>query len=282
MTVLASDLDRTLVWSRRRLVAPGAPTPDLADPTVTADLVCVEELQGEPWAFVTRRAWAAIEVLAASDLLVPVTTRTPAQALRLRLPRFRHLLCLNGGVLLVDGEPDAEHERHTRAAVAQVTPLATVLDRLTRVGGPAGAPHVRGVREADGTFLYLLLTGDPVPPEWAAELAALAADADWTLALEQTKAYLVPRPLTKQAGVERLLARTGGSLRAAAGDSVLDEPMLRAAEHALVPQHSYLAERGWSGPFTEASGIAAGEEIARWFLALGGLDEEPAPALAGR
>lgn len=279
MTVLASDLDRTLVWSHRRLVAPDAAPMTAAE---VADLVCVEELQGEPWAFVTRRAWEAIEALAASGLLVPVTTRTPAQALRLRLPRFRHLLCLNGGVLLVDGEPDPEHAALTAAAVAQVTPLAAVLAHLTGPDGLAQAPHVRGVREADGTFLYLLLTGDPVPADWAAGLAALADDVDWTLALEQTKAYLVPRPLTKQAGVDRLLARTGGRLVAAAGDSVLDRPMLEAADHALVPRHSYLADRDWSGALTATSGVAAGEEIARWFLALGGLDEQPVPALAGR
>ena len=248
--ILASDIDRTLLWSHKRLGDQAA-----------ADLVCLEVLDGRDWAFVTQRAWSAIERMAGTGELVPVTTRTPAQVLRLKLPAFRRILCLNGGALLVDGVPDPQHARATTALVDQVRPMAEFADRVSHL---AAAPHVRGLRDADGHFGYFLLTGDPVPTAWSEELAALAAEDSWVLTAEQTKVYAMPSTLTKESGLARILEQTGGDLVAAAGDSKLDEAMLRLAQHALVPRGSYLEEHGWDGALTAAEGVLAGEEIALW------------------
>ena len=252
--MLASDIDRTLLWSHKRVGD--------VDPT---DLVCLEVLDGHDWAFVTQRAWVALEQLAATGDLVLCTTRTPAQVLRLKLPAMRQVLCLNGGVLLVDGEPDAEHARSTAALVAQRRPMVEFTERVRHL---AAADHVRGLRDADGQFGYFLLTGDPVPPAWVDELDAIAADDGWRLTHEQTKVYAMPDTLTKESGLARMLERSGGELVAAAGDSRLDEGMLRMARHALVPSGAYLESHGWDGALTSATGVLAGEEIALWLADL--------------
>lgn len=254
--MLASDIDRTLLWSHKRL---GDVPP--------ADLECLEVLQGRDWAFVTKPAYAALEAMAVTGELVLCTTRTPDQVLRLRLPRYRQILCLNGGALLVDGEPDAEHARSTADLVAQRRPMAEFADRVRHL---AEAPHVRGIRDADGHFGYFLLTGDHVPDEWVAELEEIAADDGWRLTHEQTKVYAMPDVLTKESGLTRLLERADDELVAAAGDSLLDEGMLRLARHALVPREAYLESHGWDGPLTEATGVLAGEEIALWLAGLTG------------
>ncbi|WP_148614567.1 hypothetical protein [Nocardioides rubriscoriae] len=250
--MIASDIDRTLLWSHQRV-----------GDVPLEQLACLEVLDGRDWAFVTKRAWDVLAGLAADhpDSLVLCTTRTPAQVLRLALPSYRRVLCLNGGALLVDGVPDPDHARSTAALVAQRRPMAEFADRVAHL---AAAPHVRGLRDADGAFGYFLLTGDPVPGEWTEELAAIAADDGWRLTHEQTKVYAMPDTLTKESGLARLLEGTDDELVAAAGDSLLDEGMLRMARHALVPQGAYLASHGWDGDVTEASGVLAGEEIATW------------------
>jgi hypothetical protein len=245
--VIASDIDRTLLWSHKRL----------GDVPVD-DLVCLEVLDGRDWAYVTRKAY---DVLAGLPDLVLCTTRTPAQVRRLGFPSYERVLCLNGGALLVDGEPDPEHARATAALVAQRRPMAEFAQRVAHL---VEAPHVRSLRDADGAFGYFLLNGEPVEAAWVEELEAIAAEDGWRLTHEQTKVYAMPDTLTKEAGLARLLELEGGELVAAAGDSRLDEGMLRMARHALVPSGAYLESHGWDGAVTTATGVLAGEEIALW------------------
>jgi len=247
--MIASDIDRTLLWSHKRV---GDVPPD--------ELVCLEVLDGRDWAYVTTRAWDALAALDA-DALVLCTTRTPAQVLRLKLPSYRRVLCLNGGVLLVDGVPDADHARATAALLAQRRPMAEFAERVAHL---VAAPHVRSLRDADGTFAYFLLNGEPVEPGWLEELEEVAAADGWRLTPEQTKVYAMPDTLTKEAGLARMVEGTDDELVAAAGDSRLDEGMLRMARHALVPSGAYLESHGWDGATTSATGVRAGEEIALW------------------
>ena len=136
-----------------------------------------------------------------------------------------------------------------------------------RVAHLVAAPHVRSLRDAEGTFGYFLLNGEPVEAAWVEELEAIAAEDGWRLTHEQTKVYAMPDTLTKEAGLARLLETglvAGDELVAAAGDSRLDEGMLRMARHALVPRGAYLEGHGWDGAVTGATGVLAGEEVALW------------------
>lgn len=247
--MIASDIDRTLLWSHKRIG------------DVPLDrLVCLEVLDGRDWAYVTQPAWDALAALDPDDLVL-CTTRTPAQVLRVKMPSFRRILCLNGGVLLVDGVPDDAHARATEALVAQRRPMAEFSARVAHL---VEAPHVRSLRDADGAFGYFLLNGEPVEAAWVEELEAIAAADGWRLTHEQTKVYAMPDTLTKEAGLARMLEGTDDELVAAAGDSRLDEGMLRMARHALVPAGAYLTDHGWDGAVTTAENVLAGEEIALW------------------
>ncbi|MEO9324782.1 hypothetical protein ABFT23_14910 [Nocardioides sp. C4-1] len=247
--MIASDIDRTLLWSHKRV-----------GDVPLEQLVCLEVLDGRDWAYVTQRAWDALASLDPDDLVL-CTTRTPAQVLRVKMPPFRRILCLNGGVLLVDGVPDDAHARATEALVAQRRPMAEFADRVAHL---VEAPHVRSLRDADGAFGYFLLNGEPVEAAWVEELEAIAGEDGWRLTHEQTKVYAMPDTLTKEAGLARMLEGTDDELVAAAGDSRLDEGMLRLARHALVPAGAYLTSHGWDGDVTASENVLAGEEIALW------------------
>jgi hypothetical protein len=265
--VAAVDLDRTLIYSAS----------SAGEPSGLPSLRVVEHYEGAPLSRVTEAAWELLGTLMVRALVVPVTTRTEAQYRRVAFPAVPgSALCANGGVLLVDGVRDPGWDAWARDVVARSAPLPEVLRLLTAVDGE---PWVKTVRAAEDLFVYLVARSRAaVPPRWLAGLTTAAADAGWTVSLQGRKVYLVPAGLTKAGALlrlrEQLAERAGGPVRLlCAGDSLLDAPMLAAADAAIRPAHGELHEQGWTAEgvaVTRADGIRAGEEILRWLLARAG------------
>ena len=259
--LVAVDLDQTVVYSRRSAGECGA-------------TVVVEHLDGEPLSAMTEGAVAAYETLAARHCVVPVTTRTVAQYERIALPApAPRAVCANGGVLLVDGSRDAEWTVWVTGVCAASAPLADVQERLR---GVEGADWVRTVRAAEGLFCYVVAhSRELVPTGWLAELTAELHPLGWGVSVQGRKVYAVPAGLSKAAAGERLAGLLGAEVLLAAGDSLLDRPLLELAVAsggaAVRPAHGELHELGWDGAqVTAARGARAGEELLRWLLARAG------------
>ena len=259
--LVASDLDQTLIFSRRSFHLPAG----VAEPPV----MTVEHYQGEPASFLTRRAFAGLAEVRRLAELVPVTTRTLEQFRRVDpggSPRFA--VAANGGHLLVDGAPDADWAGAVAARLRDCAPFEEIL-RLAE--GFAG-DWTRLVRVADGLFVYLVAYDRDGIPDLA-EVAAKAETVGWTVSLQGRKLYVVPAPLTKQAALAEVARRAGTERTVAAGDSLLDAPMLLAADVALRPAHGELHDSSWTAPHltvTVSAGLLAGEEIVERFLAVAG------------
>lgn len=256
--LVALDLDQTVVFSER---AAGDAGPS----------VVVEHLDGAPLSSMTVGAHHAYAALAARHAVVPVTTRTVAQYSRITLPvPAAQAVCANGGVLLTGGEPDPAWARWVSALSAAAAPVAAVEARLRAV---EDQPWVRLVRVAEGLFCYLVAQSrDEVPADWLAELADWATGVGWGVSVQGRKVYAVPAGLTKAAAVARLSAQLGLPVVLAAGDSLLDRPLLELAlatgGAAVRPAHGELHELGWGGAHvTAASGARAGEELLLWLTA---------------
>ncbi|MQS36101.1 HAD family hydrolase [Streptomyces katsurahamanus] len=265
-TLVASDLDRTLIYSAGalRLTAPDAEAPRL---------LCVEVYQGKPLSYLTESAAALLPRLGAETVFVPSTTRTREQYRRIRLPGPppEYAICANGGHILVHGEPDEHWHRAVAARLAEESaPLAEVRARLLATADPA---WLLKERTAEDLFAYLVVERALLPEGWVKELAEWAGPRGWAVSLQGRKIYAVPQPLTKSAAMREIARRTGAERTLAAGDSLLDADLLLAADHGWRPGHGELADSGWSAPHVEAlkeSGVAAGEEILRRFLRVGG------------
>ncbi|GAA0435955.1 HAD family hydrolase [Streptomyces luteireticuli] len=260
-TLIASDLDRTLIYSSAALRLAG---PDAAAPR----LLCVEVYEGRPLSYLTETAAELLAGLARTGAFVPATTRTLAQYGRVRLPGPppRYAVCANGGEILVDGVPDTAWRARVRRAVADgCAPMDEVRAHIARTADPA---WLLKSRTADGLFAYLVVDRERLPATWADELAAWAGERGWNVSLQGRKVYAVPRPVTKGAAVTEVARRTGAGRVLAAGDSLLDADLLLAADLGWRPGHGELADSGWSAPHLmalETVGVAAGEEIVRAF-----------------
>lgn len=262
MTLVASDLDRTLIYSAAAL--------QLAMPDEEAPrLLCVEVYDRKPLSYMTEKAAALLAELARTTVFVPTTTRTREQYGRIHLPgpAPRYAICANGGHLLVDGVSDPDWQAEVAGRLAdECASLAEVRAHLLATADPA---WLLKERVAEGVFVYLVVERQALPEGWVKELSAWADPRGWTVSLQGRKIYAVPKPLTKSAAMTEVARRCGATTTLAAGDSLLDADLLLAADRGWRPGHGELADSGWTAPHTDMlrhRGVAAGEEILRRFL----------------
>jgi hypothetical protein len=259
--VVCVDLDRTLIYSPSALAIDG-------DDAAAPRLVCVELYRGAPLSFVTEAAAGLLRELAARVVLVPTTTRTPAQLARVHLlpgPPTGYAIASNGGHLLVDGVPDPQWSASVRRAVSACAAVEEVRAHVESTSGD----FVETLRTASDLFVYAVVRRPDVPAGWVQELSDWCAARGWHTSLQGRKVYCVPRPLTKSAAAREVLRRTGGGWLTAAGDSLLDAELLMAADEGVRPAAGELADSGWEAAHvhvTSAPGVRGGEELVRWLL----------------
>jgi hydroxymethylpyrimidine pyrophosphatase-like HAD family hydrolase len=261
-TLVASDLDRTLIYSTAALALT---MPDEHAPR----LLCVEVHEARPLSYMTETAGRLLVELADTVRFVPTTTRTRKQYRRISLPcrQPRYAICANGGHLLVDGRTDHDWNAEMRRRLADGSaPLEEVRAHLAATADP---DWLRKERIAEDLFAYLVVERERLPEGWVKELAQWAEPRGWTVSLQGRKIYAVPRPLSKSAALAEVVRRTGVEQVLAAGDSLLDVDLLLAADAGWTPGHGELADTGWTAPHVSAlgaGGVAAGEEILRRML----------------
>ncbi|MFB9377802.1 HAD family hydrolase [Kineococcus gynurae] len=274
MLLAASDLDQTLIFSSRSARAE------------TRSLVPVERYRDADISWVTPTAWHSLAALVRTGRFVPVTTRTPEQYLRVRWPGRppEHAVTANGGIILRHGVPDPDWTAAVTARVGAGAPVEEVAGRLRdltadlQAAVPGSADPT--VRVVPGLFAYAVLREGQRPVLEGARLGELTAellDLGYACSLQGRKLYAVPVGVTKSAAVGELVDRCGAAGFVAAGDSLLDVDLLRAARASRRPRHGELFLTGADvagSELTAAAGAAAGEEIAAWLLGCveGGLE----------
>lgn len=256
----AADLDATLIFSGRALGGHGGP-----------EHHAVESLGGRPSAWVGAAAIPDLTALARARVLVPVTTRSLQQYRRVTLPGPPPpwAVVANGGQLLRDGAPEVSWEAGVRAAIGRASvPASTV---ATHLEAWIDRGWVRLVRDVEGLFTYAVTDErGAIPAAELTELRSWAGARGLEVSVQGRKVYVVPRSLTKQAGVHEVVDRTGATGFVAAGDALLDAGLLDAAVAGIRPAHGELHATGWDRPWvtvTAAAGAPAGVEIAAWLAA---------------
>jgi len=259
-TIVATDLDGTVLYSLRAMGA---------DPPAATDLLGIDIDGLRTYAYMTTLAADRWRRLTDAGVVVPATTRSVEQYLRLRLPGRppRAAVVCNGARLLLDGETDPAWERSVRQTLATVAaPFAVVLRQATVWHTGRGFASLRTVEDF---FVYLTATRrEPWLETFAHEADSWVAAHGWRASLQGHKLYLIPAALDKAAAVAELVTRLGGHRMVAGGDSRLDEQMLRAAHAAIRPAHGELHRAGFSVPHcrtTVARGAGAGDEILEWY-----------------
>ncbi|NDV04334.1 HAD family hydrolase [Rhodococcus sp. IEGM 248] len=272
--LIATDLDRTMIYSRGAMEL-AVTESDVAERPGDEDLLCVEVYDGKPLSYVTSAAEAMLRRLTASAVVVPTTTRTVAQFQRIDLPGgpWRYAITTNGGNILVDGVPDAGWRSGVDIAMADRG--ASLVEVGAELSRRIDDGWVRSSRVADELFSYLVVDLDAMPAGFVEEWNDWCVDRGWGVSRQGRKIYTMPDAVCKSRAVAEVRSRLvdDGVLAPeapvlAAGDGALDANMLSAADAAIRPRHGELETIDWQHPtlsVTGSSGIAAGEEILRWF-----------------
>ena len=252
-TVVATDLDRTLIWSGRAA--------DVAAGT------CVEWYEGEPRSYIPTAVADVLGSLVSSGRLVPVTTRTEAQLQRVQLPGGppRFAICLNGGRVLVQGVEDPTYLDSVRRELRLSAPQAEAGALLARwAATTAAALGPCRLRTAEDLFHYAVFDAALAEGPEVAELRVGAEELGWCTSVQGRKLYVVPAALTKEAALRHLEDRHGVRVVGSAGDSLLDAGMLTAFGPGWVPVGSELERLGRVPPgavLTGEGGLGASAEI---------------------
>ena len=262
-TLVACDLDRTLIYSKSALWLEGA------DKDAPA-MVVAEVYDGAPLSFMTFAAQQLLGAVKEASTFVPATTRTQAQYERVQLPGPvpEYAITSNGGVLLHHGVPDAQWNAKLSALMAEsCAPLETIEAHLSK---PEFSAWILRLRRAEDLFAYAIIDRDLMPDSFVAELEELCAEAGWSVSVQGRKLYCVPAPINKADALAEVARRTGAASVIAAGDSLLDQGMLELAHVAFRPIHGELHDAGFAAShlrLTSVRGILAGEEMLREILA---------------
>jgi hypothetical protein len=275
--LITTDLDRTLLFSRRATAQLGGAMP--------ADLV--ETLAGGAGPAGAELCHAARDCLAALPQharICVATSRSVSRLARLRLPfSVPYAIAANGGVVLIDGVPDPAWEARTKQLLAAVAQAEVVRGVLSGAAGPSGGGDGGA---ADAAPPWLVRMGDAVDmccmaivdlglfdPEDYAATADRCLELGWEASLVGRKLYAFPGGFGKEhaaAYVAERVAALAGAVprRLAAGDTEHDRHMLADADLAWVPAGSDLAAASPDPDFviTRQPGHAAAAQITSEWL----------------
>lgn len=259
--ILASDLDRTLIYSQNAI--------DQYSPNSDSELYIAENNNGEPFSFMTKRASSVAEKLIKDDLLVPVTTRTLAQYDRVNLSEninVKWAIAANGAEVLYNGEVDKEWNNHIFNHLKDN--CATLNDVERDVEEFQKSEWFLKKHHADYWFILMIIKTNLLDVESRNELNKIANRNNWQLSIQGRKLYLVPNSINKLTAIKYVSEKCNVKDFLAAGDSLLDKQMVGSAHCGFIPAHGELYNQCQEGVFdgenlriTENSGIEAGEEI---------------------
>ncbi len=255
---LFSDLDQTMVYSHRAIVAHGQ--------SIAGNL-CVEQIKNEPWTFISPVTWKLLVENAGTVFdFIPVTTRTWDQYRRLTLPdvTIKYAVILNGAKLLIDGVEDDEWSAKVAGLLSAlpVTPTM-VYDRIREHA--ENWEEVKSVTNASDSFVYVVAKNADVMTRLESYMKELAEETGYVYSKQSRKVYLLPPDLTKGAAVEELRRRLNTTRAYSTGDTLLDFTMHSHSDLFLRPLHAETLD-GVEHYTTEKHGVHASEDIVRKVL----------------
>lgn len=230
--IFLSDLDNTLIFSYKKM---------------SPDNLCVETKAGKCLSYMTHSGGEMFVRLTKQARFIPITTRSYEQYSRITFPGGyvpETAVTANGAGLYINGVPDRRWSEETAAEAAACCEEFHMFEEYL-----GKCPEVYfEIRIVDGAFLFtkcreaLRVTG---------EMNRLFSPVRTRLFINGDKLYAVPVSIDKKTALERLRKRFPGEFFLAAGDSLFDEGMLRAADGAVVKRGGLSGKKLSSLQFTE-------------------------------
>lgn len=213
--LFVSDLDNTLLFSWKKC-HPG-------------DL-CIEKKGESEQGFMTEFAYNSLEIINKITTFVPVTSRSINQYQRIQwndkqLPEYA--IVANGGVLLKNGKVDLGWLKESQELVK---PYKNEMKNLYDMFNNTGRYKIS--RIVDDMYFYVHCYDESQAVDCVTRYKTLS---QLEVILQGRKVYFFPSVINKGIAVERLKAYIIYEKIIAAGDSIIDLPMLQKADFVIIP-----------------------------------------------
>lgn len=253
MMIFASDLDQTLIYSRK----------SFRSAMNECNIQLIETFAGRDITFMTHRAIKLLKEIASKALFVPVTTRTMEQYQRISLfqkdivPEFA--VTSNGGVIIRNGDIDESWSKVVHSKLANCMAKEEIFEKFQEI---YHQEWVVDKKIVDDLFCRVVVVQDKIPNDELQSFYHWLEAQQWTYSLQGRKLFFVPQSLNKWAAVEYIKQIANEGVVIAAGDSLLDLCMLENADYAFAPLHGELHKRKVKRVIeTNEEGLLASEEI---------------------
>lgn len=236
----ASDLDRTLIFSKRFI----------DEHPTDAKYSATECIGPRIISYMADEVREELHKIRDIDnvLFVPVTTRSIEEYNRVSLGFIpEYAIVANGAVILHNGEPMKEWADYIRKGINKMDILDIISDIKDCLESVSYEPKL-----IDGSYIFFK-TDDEV--KYDDEIGVLINDyPDWQFTRQSKKCYAIPKHFSKQIALRWLWHELNQPYIVASGDSELDLPMLTLADRAIIPAHGSLVKDGFVTGGTLANG----------------------------
>lgn len=233
--ILASDLDRTLIYSRHFL----------------KDRVeghfCVEVIKEEDFSFITQEAKEKLDNILNSKFaknFIPCTTRSINQFKRINIfNQFPYAVTTNGGTILVNGEPSSEwnleiQKNKKKLSVSYENMRKLILSLYNNY-------FTQEFKLVDEIFYYTKVHSRPTESqeikEMLEDLTKTLKNTGWTYTLQGLKLYIIPEYVTKENALDYLINKFFNlkTFVITSGDGNLDIGLIHYGDLSYIPENSH-------------------------------------------
>ena len=217
--VLACDLDNTIIHSYK---------------TRNDGDICIEYIHGKEQGYMHPDTYKDIPELASHINIIPVTTRSIEQYIRLKWPDQWHpeyAITTNGAIFLHNTDVDDEWSRNSKEMVCNcMLEMNSLMEQLLK-----DEDYIR-CRMVDDMYLFCYCKDGIEASEKTKQYSNVTGlKVEWS----GKKIYFFPPMINKGSAISRLKNRLKCDYIISVGDSFIDIPMLNKADFALCKKKVY-------------------------------------------
>ncbi|KDR96208.1 Hydroxymethylpyrimidine pyrophosphatase [Peptoclostridium litorale DSM 5388] len=256
--IFASDLDRTLIYSKKFIKEGNR-----------QDVMEAEVKDGKVISYISSKTFQMLGKISRKVQFVPVTTRTMEQYKRIGILReipHKYAIVANGGTIIEGGKEDEQWKSIVEKRLeGECLSLSEAMDRFKRISSPV---WVEKTRTADDLFFYSIVDTQMVPMDELSDFEKEMDAGGWRMVHHSRKLYFIPKCVSKGDALLHISNKIDG-LRdvISSGDSVLDIEMAGVSKYFISPLHAEIYKtmgdiaKDLNIAFTNQSGIESSEEI---------------------
>lgn len=229
----------------------------------------------------------ALQQINKDMLFIPVTTRSPKEYMRIKYfyeeMKPKYAVVANGAMILKNGIELTDWSDIITEKVKEVLEVKAMIKLCSFF---LESNVVKSYKTCEDLYICCIIdvanlsnipSAEGSDLDVFKELTALCSKHNYTLSNQGKKVYIVPNCINKYDPLNYIMNLEDIDILIAAGDSLLDYPMIKHSTFGIIPAHGELLRIPPLDEFddnvyiTKASGILAGEEVLS--MVLGKLQE---------